>query len=227
MYGKLFVSMYDGTLATRGPWEALVTFQQFLILADRSGVVDMTPDAISRRTTIPIEIIERGISELEREDDGSRTPDENGRRILRISDTRTWGWQVVNYEKYRQIRTADERREYMKQYQRARRAGEIKPKKRVVGAYPSAFEVFWAAYPRHEAKGTAAKAWDRLAPDEALQGRILAAIVTQRAAAGWRRDNGKFIPHAATWLNARRWDDETRNGAVSDLLPNGEKRTVV
>ena len=122
MYGKLFISMYDGTLATKGPWEALVTFQQFLILCDRFGMVDMTADAISRRTTIPLEIIERGIIELEKPDPDSRSPDENGCRILRISDTRAWGWQVVNYEKYRTIKSADERREYMRQYQKERRA---------------------------------------------------------------------------------------------------------
>ena len=57
--------MYDGTLATKGPWQALVTFQQLIILADRNGEVDMTPEAISRRTTIPLEIIEHGIKALE------------------------------------------------------------------------------------------------------------------------------------------------------------------
>jgi hypothetical protein len=51
MYGKLFSQMYDGTLATKGPWQALVTFQQLIILADKHGIVDMTPEAIGRRTT--------------------------------------------------------------------------------------------------------------------------------------------------------------------------------
>ena len=120
--------MYDGTLATRGPWQALVTFQQLLILADQHGQVDMTPDAISRRTTIPLAIIEAGIAELEKPDDGSRTPDEEGRRIIRVSDNRTWGWIIVNYAKYRAMRSAEERREYMRQYQRKRRADPTKAK---------------------------------------------------------------------------------------------------
>jgi hypothetical protein len=51
MYVKIFPSVYDGTLATHGPWQALVTFQQMLILSDPTGVVDMTTEAISRRTT--------------------------------------------------------------------------------------------------------------------------------------------------------------------------------
>jgi len=46
-----------GTLCTKGPLEALVTFQQFLVLADPEGQVDMTAEAISRRTTIPLGVI--------------------------------------------------------------------------------------------------------------------------------------------------------------------------
>lgn len=114
--------MYDGTLGTKGPWQALVTFQQLVILADEQGVVDMTPEAVARRTTIPVEIIKAGIIALEQPDPDSRTPDLDGRRIVRLSDDREWGWRIVNYLHYRAIRTAEERREYMKNYQRERRA---------------------------------------------------------------------------------------------------------
>jgi len=122
MYGKLFAQMYDGTLGTQGPWQALVTFQQFIILADREGIVDMTAEAIARRTTIPLDIIKIGISTLEQPDPHSRTPDEDGRRIVRLSDDREWGWRVINYIHYRNIRSQEERREYMRNYQRQRRA---------------------------------------------------------------------------------------------------------
>lgn len=121
MYGKLFEHMYDGTLATKGPWQALVTFQQFIILADKRGDVDMTPEAISRRTTIPLEIIRQGIEALEQPDTASRSPALEGRRIVRLSEHREWGWNVVNYGHYRKIRSEDERREYMRLYQRKRR----------------------------------------------------------------------------------------------------------
>ena len=124
MYGKLFAQMYDGTLATKGPWQALVTFQQLIILADKEGVVDMKPEAISRRTTIPLEIILKGIPILESPDGESRTPAEDGRRITKLSDTRDWGWRIVNYSHYRAIRSQEERREYMRLYQQRRRASE-------------------------------------------------------------------------------------------------------
>lgn len=122
MYGKVFDSMYDGTLASRGPWQALVTFQQLIVLATPDGVVDMTADAISRRTSIPLEIIELGIAKLMEPDARSRTPDEEGRRIVLLDDHRDWGWQIVNHAKYRAMRSADERREYLRKAQADRRA---------------------------------------------------------------------------------------------------------
>ena len=122
MYGKLFTSMYDGSLCTVGPWEALITFQQLVILADKNGVVDMTADAIARRTTIPLDVIQKGLAALQEADPQSRTPDEDGRRILLLSSERDWGWKIVNYQHYRSIRTADDRREYLRQYQQIYRA---------------------------------------------------------------------------------------------------------
>lgn len=118
--------MYKGTLAMVGPWEALVTFQQFVILADRDGVVDMTAQAISRETTIPIRIINKGIEALEQPDPESRTPTEDGRRIVRLSESRSWGWKVTNYEYYRKLRSEDERREYHRQYWREKRSKTAK-----------------------------------------------------------------------------------------------------
>tara|TARA_R110000868_G_scaffold411073_1_gene701706 strand:+ start:1664 stop:2545 length:882 start_codon:yes stop_codon:yes gene_type:complete len=126
MFGKIFASMYDGTLATKGPWQALVTFQQFLVLKDRAGIVDMTADAIARRTTIPIEIIKIGIAALEQPDNESRSSELEGRRIVLLDDSRPWGWRVVNHEKYNKIRSEEDRREYMRNLMANKRANEKK-----------------------------------------------------------------------------------------------------
>ena len=121
MYAKIFSQIYDGTLCTNGPWEALVTFQQMLILADQEGGVDMTIPAIARRTTIPREIIERGIEALMLPDPESRTPTEEGRRIVPLSEGRAWGWRIVNYNKYRQIKREQDRRDYHREYYHSKR----------------------------------------------------------------------------------------------------------
>jgi hypothetical protein len=121
MYAKIFASMYDGTIVDAG-WEAIVTFQQLLILSDSEGVVDMTAEAISRRTTIPAHIIAKGLAVLILPDPHSRSQDCEGRRIELINDARPWGWRIVNYKHYRDMRTAADRREYMRDLMRAKRA---------------------------------------------------------------------------------------------------------
>ena len=120
MFGKIFATMFDGSMY--GHWQAIVTLQQMVVLADQDGILDMSPEALSARTSIPLDIISTGIAELEQPDPRSRTPDEDGRRIVRLDPSRNWGWRIVNYIPYRKIRSAEERREYMRQYQRLRRA---------------------------------------------------------------------------------------------------------
>ncbi len=121
MYAKIFSQIYDGTLCTKGPWQALVAFQQLLILADQDGNVDMTAEAISRRTTIPLERIQVGSKALLAPDDKSRTPDEEGRRIVFLSENRDWGWHIVNYNHYRKIKREEDRREYHQAYYQEKR----------------------------------------------------------------------------------------------------------
>lgn len=122
MYFKGFASIYDGTLTSNGPWEALVTFQQFLFLADREGVVDMNAAAISRRTTVPLSVIERGIIALEAADPLSRRPNDSGCRLRRLDDHRDWGWQIVNFAFYQDLLSAEQKREYNRNYQQERRS---------------------------------------------------------------------------------------------------------
>lgn len=108
MYGKLFASMYEGSLY--GNWQALVTLQQMVILCDPHGTLDMTPQALAARTSIPLEIIHEGIRLLEQPDEYSRSSEDEGRRIVRIDATRPWGWRIVNYAYYRQLASAEEKR---------------------------------------------------------------------------------------------------------------------
>jgi hypothetical protein len=78
-----------------------------LILADKNGIVDMTPQAIHRRTNIPLEMILESLPKLEGPDKHSRTPDKDGRRIERLDTHREWGWRIINFEKYRESATVE------------------------------------------------------------------------------------------------------------------------
>jgi hypothetical protein len=73
--------------------------------------------------------------------------------------------------------------------------------------YPPAFMEFWSAYPNRVGKGAALKAWQRAAelPDVSL---LIAAVQRAAQTQQWLRDNGQYIPHPATWLNQRRWEDQ-------------------
>ncbi len=70
------------------------------------------------------------------------------------------------------------------------------------------FVLFWDAYPRKVAKPAAQKAWNRLNIDEPLLATLLETIERQRQSEKWQKDGGEYIPHPATWLNQRRWEDE-------------------
>lgn len=70
------------------------------------------------------------------------------------------------------------------------------------------FERFWLAYPKRLSKGQAEKAFAKIAPDEQLVDRMLTAIERAKTSEQWRKDNGQFVPHPATWLNAKGWEDE-------------------
>lgn len=73
---------------------------------------------------------------------------------------------------------------------------------------PDSFASFWARYPRKVGKQDAAKAWKRLKADAGLVLAIHEGLERARESEQWRRDGGQFIPHPATWLNGRRWEDE-------------------
>ncbi len=120
MYGKIFDSIYDGTLVE--DWRALVTFEQMIVLCDADGIIDMTASSISRRTGIPIEHIKAGIEILENEDPYSRTEGEGGRRIVRLDDHRPWGWYLVNHEKYKGLQDSDTVRAQNRERKRRQRA---------------------------------------------------------------------------------------------------------
>lgn len=69
------------------------------------------------------------------------------------------------------------------------------------------FEKFWSAYPRKVGKGAAEKAFKKYKPDDTLLSVMLSALSAQKRSEQWIKENGKFIPYPATWLNQRRWED--------------------
>ena len=77
------------------------------------------------------------------------------------------------------------------------------------------FERFWAVYPRKAAKAAARRAFDRINPDEALMEIMTTAIEKWKKMEQWNDNDGRYIPHPATWLNQRRWEDELPTPVVT------------
>jgi hypothetical protein len=76
---------------------------------------------------------------------------------------------------------------------------------------PDGFARFWETYPRRDAKLAAERAWKKLDPDATLQEQILTALSEQIKRDYGKRERDK-IPHPATWLNGRYWENEIGRG---------------
>jgi len=102
------------------------------------------------------------------------------------------------------------------------REAEVKAKAEVKAIKPFrdekqklAFEEFWKLYWRKVARSTAAKVYAIKALTEELQIQIVQAVRLQTAEMMGREPSKR--PHASTWLNASRWEDE-----VPYLASNGQ-----
>lgn len=74
----------------------------------------------------------------------------------------------------------------------------------------SRFAEFWQAYPRKVAKPAAMKAWAGVAAEAEA---IIAGVRLWAGSVEWQKDGGQFIPHPATFLNQRRWEDRPNASA--------------
>jgi hypothetical protein len=68
------------------------------------------------------------------------------------------------------------------------------------------FNLFWAQYPKKVGKLTAKRSWEKLSQEN--QQKALEAIVEHRKYWAAKGTDWEFIPHASTWLNQERFEDE-------------------
>lgn len=121
MYVKLFARITESSLMEE---EIAVryTFVMLLALADPSGLVVGTDIAISRRLNMPTKLFAKCVKSLQEPDPSSNSKECDGRRIIPSEAER--GYQIVNYAKYRDLQSEDERRAYMRDYMRNYREGK-------------------------------------------------------------------------------------------------------
>lgn len=83
MFAKVFSQIFDSTIAE--DYKVRHIFMDLLVMADSDGVVDRTPEAISRVANVPLEHVKAGLLALSQPDKKSRTSDHDGRRIQLIA----------------------------------------------------------------------------------------------------------------------------------------------
>jgi hypothetical protein len=226
MYAKLFTSIYQGTL--RGNSHGLLVFTNLLAHCDKDGIVDMHPRAIAEEVGLTPDQVRDALLVLESPDDESRSPEEQGRRIVRLDEHRAWGWRVVNYLKYRAIRNEDDRREQNRlsqaRWREKNKPASAKVSQRkaqsahteadaealnTVSASADVFASFWSSWPKHPrkvARKQCEKKFNAALADGISPAAIMAAVERAKASEDWRKDGGAFIPAPMTWLNQARWE---------------------
>lgn len=83
-----------------------------LARADSTGFVEASVPGLARVANLSMDEVSRSLEILESPDPHSKNPDMEGRRIVKVKG----GWMVLNYEDYRNRRSDEERREYMRKY---------------------------------------------------------------------------------------------------------------
>jgi hypothetical protein len=101
-------SIWNESAEVRCVWIAM------LALKDQDGYVRGDPATLSRLANVSLEAVNQALKTFTGPDPLSHTPDNEGRRIEAIPG----GWLVLNHELYR----VGDRREYMRDYMRKRRA---------------------------------------------------------------------------------------------------------
>jgi len=120
MFAKVFSQIFDSSIAE--DYKIRHIFMDLLVMADSDGVVDKTPEAIARVANVPLDEVLAALKVLAQPDLKSRTNEQDGRRIVPIDNHREWGWQIVNFQKYRDIRDEEARRIANRSYKRDERA---------------------------------------------------------------------------------------------------------
>lgn len=115
-FGKHFVSMYEGSMRGRGSpffavWGYVISHMRPDAKPATEMLVDLNPEIIAFLLGEKIEVVEKKISEMCEPDPKSRTPDLDGRKLVKLGE---YSYAVVNGLTYRRIRNEEERNEYQR-----------------------------------------------------------------------------------------------------------------
>jgi hypothetical protein len=87
--------------------------------------------------------------------------------------------------------------------------------------YDDDFNKFYEAFPRKTGKFDAFKAWKKALASGVAKEDLMAALALHKRLRQWNKPGPSgepfgYVPHASSWLNGRRWEDEP---SPSELIP--------
>jgi hypothetical protein len=121
---------------------------------------------------------------------------------------------VLNYDKYNPIKNDDDPPNDQEAAQRrptddpqTTTDNKDKEYKKLKKTYTADFLKFWDSYPRKVGKAKAFQAWQKANGKPDLDN-MLSILGRHKMLEQWQKESGQFIPHPASWINGRRWEDE-------------------
>ena len=120
MYGKIFESLYEGSMVGAGP-TIFAVWGYCIAKADSNGIVILNPALLAPIIGTSRVDVEQAIEYLTSPDPHSKNPEHEGRRLINVSG---YAYTVVSHAIYRDIKTNQDRREYMREYMRKRRGND-------------------------------------------------------------------------------------------------------
>lgn len=79
----------------------------------------------------------------------------------------------------------------------------------IENSWKEQFEKFYKLYPKKVKKQEVKKWFEKNKPSNELFSSIMNSLEQFRASKDWQKDGGQFIPYPSTWLNQKRWEDES------------------
>jgi hypothetical protein len=213
---RLWTDILDDPKMSRLSDDEYRAFTYLLAMAaaeEKEGHIPYDASDISWRIRLPLDLIKRSLDKL---------------LSLEIIGPNGNGWKFIHWEK-RQFKS-DDRSEYFRDwYQKKRASKHSNVESNVVlnnveqiqnrteqiqnihqnrASFDALFTSFWMSYPKKIGKQAAQKAFQKVKSPKATLAKILASLEWQKTSDQWTKDDGKYIPNPATYLNQGRWEDE-------------------
>ena len=106
MFGKIFQSMYTGSMCGAGT-DIFAVWTWILAHSDQDGCLEINPVIVACVLGADVDTVKKAVESLQDKDPASRSKTLNGRRLEHIDG---FLFHVVNHQKYRDIRKEEDRR---------------------------------------------------------------------------------------------------------------------